>query len=494
MRSFFQAKFEAKSVILIEFFPELLNLLFVLFLTTVFARDPNLLKFHKQSECSGSNRLVYSVLDNTHHRDGICSNFLGTGEGKKDGSARNRSNSGLSFSGSPLAVIFSGVNSATTCAEFLISPLIMFARKIFGNSGFDDLFCRGTCCTSSTDRKIFFRDTIEKEFTIEKELMTLRWVIFLELLFGARVLFALLSFLIFMFFSFRYFWSRRTRGVRETFVSREFRDFARRSFLLRAQNYPIQIVRTFFSTNFVIVSLSSFYSADSVGVWKFAGAIADSVKALIKSVVSYSGGALLASSATSQSKNRHSKLESHSSESPSSGGSSIFLHFASVVRSMLVIVLSFFSLIIFNYGFILRTLDSVLKIFGATILSHSHSVELLNVSFLFVILSLADQILVPYEELYTIKLAPWRLSIFTILKVLLLLPLSTIFYSGIIKILLMMILVSFLFCLVVAFDAQRRWGFKVGKLVRVKSIVLLAAISPGPLIAVLRIIFSSLWG
>ncbi len=151
--------------------------------------------------------------------------------------------------------------------------------------------------------------------------------------------------------------------------------------------YPNQIVKNFFTGNFLTPIFAIRFGIPQAGILKFSSLIADSAKAVIKAAISFSGNALLA---TTKSSTYKVKKE-------------VFSMLSQKLNQLMYFVIIF---LIFNYKNLLGlkvSLDHVAQ-------------SAIAFSFVFLLIVLTEHFFIVYEQFYTLEEKPHKFLFFKLFE------------------------------------------------------------------------------
>ncbi len=153
-------------------------------------------------------------------------------------------------------------------------------------------------------------------------------------------------------------------------------------------NYMLRVSRNMFSSNFLTPLFATKYGLVAAGMFYFASMLANTIQAIVKSVIGYSGNALLANLKDSP---QHTKKEAFSM---------LFGRFMYVVAPIIIIV-------ILNLNNIIRLSSS-----------HSQPGETIAILLLFLLISFTEFFFILYEQFYIIEEAAHKLFFTKVLELL----------------------------------------------------------------------------
>jgi len=155
----------------------------------------------------------------------------------------------------------------------------------------------------------------------------------------------------------------------------------------RMFNYPNQIVKNFFTGNFLTPIFAMQFGLQQAGVLKFSSMIADSVKAVIKAAINFSGNAFLAQIKT---KSLDTKRE-------------VFQLLTTKLNNLMYFMIIF---LLFNFKNLLGLRVSLDYVAQTSI----------SFSFIFLMIILAEHFFLVYEQFYVLEEKPHKFLIFKLLE------------------------------------------------------------------------------
>lgn len=231
-------------------------------------------------------------------------------------------------------------------------------------------------------------------------------------------------------------------------------QFIKRLASTRLFNYLLRVSRNLFTSNFLTPLFAIKFGLAHAGIFYFASMLANGIQAIVKSVVGYSGGALLAN------------LKDTTQDTKREAFTILSQKFVAILAPILIFL-------VINYKGIL-----------ALAAAHNATTQALALSLLFLIISFSEFFFVLYEQFYVIEEASHKLFLFKILEL-------SIFYGVItsplssspIVTLLGLILIRMLGLCIIAVNAFYLWKIKPNFKVNIYYLCSIAIIS----------LFISLW-
>ncbi len=196
----------------------------------------------------------------------------------------------------------------------------------------------------------------------------------------------------------------------------------------KASNYLLRISRNVFTSNFLTPLFAFKFGLESAGIFYFASTLASAVQAIVRSLISYSGGALFANlkDATQAEKKAAFNL---------------------LCEKLIHVVAPIIIFLSVNHRAIIR--------FGA-----SNNITNVTICFalLFLIISLSEFFFVLYEQFYIIEEASGKLFLFKIFEIATFYGLITMGHNeSQINALLIIILIRFISFAIIAVNAYQNW-------------------------------------
>lgn len=199
----------------------------------------------------------------------------------------------------------------------------------------------------------------------------------------------------------------------------------------RLYTYPNQIVKTFFTGNFLTPIFAMRFGIPQAGILKFSSLIADSVKAVIKAAISFSGNALLAT--TKQSSYKVKK--------------EVFTLLSQKLNHLMYFIIIFLT---FNFKSLIRLRVSLDHVAQTTI----------TFSFVFLLIVLAEHFFMVYEQFYILEEKPHKFLFFKLFELSLFYLFVLTKQTSPITTLLSIIFIQLLSFIILSIHAHYRWAIK----------------------------------
>lgn len=208
--------------------------------------------------------------------------------------------------------------------------------------------------------------------------------------------------------------------------------FGRRLVLTRMFNYLLRVSRNMFTSNFLTPFFAIKFGVASAGFFYFASTLVNSMQIVVKSVINYAGGALLAS------------VKDHSQSAKKEA-------FQTLSQKVMYVIIPVIVMLLVNHRSILKLASLSDPVSNTLVLS-----------FLFFVISFSEFISVLYEQFYIIEEAANRLFFFKLFELVFFYSLivSDIVTSSVIA-LLGLIAVRFVSLAIIALSAFQIWGVKL---------------------------------